>query len=90
LKEDTGLGLDVPKLLDMFAITIDTDDIPDYEESSQIIDFEDFEEMIKEGNNFDKFRMIVRAVRANINNVSFADNKEQLSSTLFFLVRHLS
>jgi hypothetical protein len=90
LKEDTGLGLDVPKVLDMFAITIDTDHISDYEESSQIIDFHDFEDMIKEGNNSDKVRMIVKAVRTNLSNVSFKDNIEQLSSTLLFLIRHLS
>ena len=90
LKEDTGLGLDVPKVLDMFAITIDTDQISDYEESSQIIDFHEFEDMIKEGNNSDKVRMIVKAVRTNLSNVSFKDNTEQLSSTLLFLIRHLS
>lgn len=90
VREDTGLGLDTPKMLNMFAIHINTDRISEYEENSELIDLEDFEDMLKDGENYEKFKMAIRAVRNNLTKVSFKDDSEQLSSVLLFLIRQFS
>lgn len=89
VKEDTGLGLNTPKVLEMFSVHVDTDFIED-QERAELIEFDEFEEMLKTSGSHEKLKGIVRALRNNVPSVSFKDDPKKLSSALYFLARNFS
>jgi hypothetical protein len=88
IKEETGLGLKAPPIIDMFAIEIDSDSIFDYKEQEKNFDLEGLEELLEEHSDKVKCSLLIKSLKNKIDKVSFGNDPDVLSSTLELVYKY--